>query len=359
VKSILVTGGAGFVGAHLALGFKAADDAPRVVAFDNLHRRGSELNLPRLRAGGVDFVHGDIRVPADLEAVGPVDLILECSAEPSVLAGYGESPEYAIQTNLLGTVNALEHARRHGAGMIFLSTSRVYPLAAIRTLNYAVEATRFTLAPEQTLPGVSGAGISEAFPLEGTRSLYGATKLCSELLLLEYLEMYGLRGVINRCGVLTGPGQMGKQDQGVVVLWLARHLWGGPLQYIGYGGTGKQVRDLLHVEDLLRLVRHQARHLEALSGETFNVGGGPSVSASLQELTALCQEITGRHVEIGAVPQEREADIPLYLSDNAKLTQHTGWRPEHGVQETLLDIYRWMETHQEALQPILGPPGAV
>ena len=354
MKRILVTGGAGFVGSCLAIGVRTHRPDTQVVALDNLKRRGSELNLERLKEGGVSFVHGDIRRPEDLEAAGSVDLVIECSAEPSVLAGYGESPQYLVHTNLTGTVNCLEVARRYGAGVIFLSTSRVYPMETIRGLRYREIGTRFELAAHQEVPGVSSEGFSEAFPLDGVRSLYGATKLCSELLLNEYREMYGLPAVINRCGVLTGPWQMGKVDQGVVVLWVARHLYGGALSYIGYGGHGKQVRDMLHVDDLLELVLYQFDHLEALSGQTFNVGGGRAVSASLQELTGLCREITGNTLEIGREAAERPADIPLYLSDHGRVTRATGWQPKRDVRRILEDVYRWLRENQEALRPILG-----
>lgn len=353
MKTILVTGGAGFVGSHLAMGARARYGA-RVVAFDNLKRRGSELSIGRLKAAGVDFVHGDIRNLDDLESVGPVDLILECSAEPSVLAGYGDSPRYVVHTNLTGTVNALEAARRHGAGMIFLSTSRVYPMESIAGLAYREAETRFELEETQAVPGVSPRGLSEEFPLEGVRSLYGATKLCSELLMREYLAMYGLKGVINRCGVLTGPWQMGKVDQGVVVLWVARHLYGGALKYIGYGGQGKQVRDMLHIADLERLIYHQIDHLDALSGQTFNVGGGAECSVSLLELTRLCQEVTGQSIPIQGEAETRVADIPWYLTDNARVRQATGWHPERDARTIIEDISAWIVAHKEALAAILS-----
>ena len=354
MATILVTGGAGFVGSHLALGLRRERAQDRVVALDNLRRRGSELNLSRLREGGVEFLHGDIRNPEDVDAAGPVDLIVECSAEPSVLAGYDASPRYVVDTNLNGTVNCLELARKHGAGIVFLSTSRVYPMAPLNAAAYVEEETRFSLCAEQTTPGLSERGISEAFPLEGVRSLYGTTKLCSELLLYEYLEMYNLRGVVNRCGVLTGPWQMGKVDQGVVALWAARHIYGGPLEYIGYGGRGKQVRDLLHVDDLLPLVLHQIDHLDALSGEVFNVGGGVDVSVSLCELTALCQEITGNTIDIGSESSNRPADIPIYITDHSRVTERTGWTPRHGVRATLEEICAWIQNNREILAPILS-----
>lgn len=355
MKTILVTGGAGFAGSHLAAAMKARYPDTRVVAFDNLRRRGSELAVARLAESGVTFHHGDIRIPADLEEVGPFDLLLECSAEPSVLAGYESGPAYVLDTNLTGTLHCLEAARRHGSGIIFLSTSRVYPMETIARLNYVETKTRLELAPEQSIPGASTAGISEDFPLHGTRSLYGATKLASELIINEYVAMYGMPGVINRCGVLTGPWQMGKADQGVVVLWAARHLYNGRLKYIGYGGHGKQVRDMLHIADLVDLVAHQVEHLDALSGQTFNVGGGRAVSASLLELTALCQEITGYSIPIEQEPETRSADIPLYLTDNRRVTEATGWTPSRSVRTILEDICTWIENNRDTLAPMLAP----
>jgi CDP-paratose 2-epimerase len=354
MKTILVTGGAGFVGSCLAMGLKARREGTRVIALDNLRRRGSELNLPRLKAAGVEFLHGDIRCTGDLEEVGAFDVLIECSAEPSVLAGYGGSPKYVLETNLTGTLNCLEAARRHGSDIVFLSTSRVYPMETIAGLRYRETDTRLELEADQAVPGASAEGISEDFPLAGVRSLYGATKLASELVLSEYLAMYGLRGVINRCGVLTGPWQMGKADQGVVVLWAARHAYGGALKYIGYGGQGKQVRDMLHVEDLLDLVCIQLARLDELNGRIFNVGGGRAVSTSLLELTALCQRYTGNTIPISSDPENRAADIPLYLTDNSRVTESTGWTPTRSADMILEEVCAWLREHQGALRPLLS-----
>ena len=352
-QTILITGGAGFVGSALALGLKDRYADARVVTLDNLKRRGSELNLSRLKGGGVEFVHGDVRNPADLDAVGGIDLLLECSAEPSVLAGYHSSPRYVIDTNLGGTINCLEHARTHKAGVIFLSSSRVYPIQTLNDVAYTEADTRFELAEAQTVPGISAQGISEACPLEGVRSMYGASKLCSELLLQEYSAMYGMPGIINRCGVLTGPWQMGKVDQGVVVLWAARHLYGGDLRYIGYGGAGKQVRDILHVCDLLDLVIHQIEHLDALSGGLYNVGGGRDISVSLAELTKLCEDSTGNALDIASDPETRDADIPLYITDNSRVREVTGWLPKRSPESIIEEIVDWLREHEALLRPIL------
>lgn len=350
-RAILVTGGAGFVGSALALRARATWPDASVTAFDNLRRRGSELNLARLRASRVQFVHGDIRTPTDLAPLGrDLDLLLECSAEPSVLAGYDGDPSYAIETNLTGTIHCLELARKGGAAVVFLSTSRVYPIAALNAIATAEGPSRFEIAAEQELPGITPAGLSEDFPLDGTRSIYGATKLASELLIAEYRAAFGLRAIVNRCGVVAGPWQMGKTDQGVFSLWMARHLRGGTLTYNGWGGTGKQVRDLLHVDDLADLVVTQIEGLEAFDGGRFNVGGGRACSLSLRETTELCERITGRHIAISPSPEIRTADVKLYVTDNARVTAATGWTPRRSAEHVLRDLHEWMVGHAAALE---------
>ncbi len=350
-RYVLVTGGAGFVGSALALRARISWPDARVVALDNLRRRGSELNLPRLRDAGVAFVHGDIRTPSDLAPLGTdLDLLLECSAEPSVLAGYDGDPSYVVDTNLGGTVHCLELARRAGAAVLFLSTSRVYPIAALNGIATVDADTRVEIAREQTLPGISEAGVSEDFPLQGARSIYGATKLASELLIDEYRHAFGLRAVVNRCGVIAGPWQMGKVDQGVFSLWMSRHLQGGALTYNGWGGSGKQVRDLLHVDDLADLVVTQVAQLDGLDGATFNVGGGRACSLSLLETTMLCREITGIERPVAPQPEARVADVKLYVTDNARVTRATGWSPRRSPRDVMQDLHDWMSAHADVLQ---------
>jgi CDP-paratose 2-epimerase len=326
----------------------------RLVAFDNLKRRGSELNLPRLRGAGVEFVHGDVRDPDDLFALEPVDALLECSAEPSALAGTDGRPGYVVNTNLVGAYNCLELVRRDGAQLVFLSTSRVYPVEPLKRLAYTESATRFELEDDQPSPGASAAGISESFPLEGARTLYGATKLAAEHLIAEYEAGYGVPAVINRCGVIAGPWQMGKVDQGVFTYWLAAHLFGTALSYIGYGGSGKQVRDLLHPGDLTDLIEDQLARPEHWSGATVNVGGGRDCSLSLLETTELCAELTGNRVELGVVAEERAGDVPIYLSDRSRLEQLTSWRPRRGAREILEDTLEWLRGNERAVRDALG-----
>jgi CDP-paratose 2-epimerase len=353
-KNILITGGAGFVGSNFAI--KLAHNYPNanIIALDNLKRRGSELNIPRLVEAGVGFVHGDIRNKEDLDLGKKIDLIIECSAEPSVMAGLDSSPEYLINTNLIGTINCLELARRDTSDFIFLSTSRVYPIEYINQLNFKEEEGRFTLEEKQAIVGASDKGIRENFPLDKPRSLYGATKLASELLLQEYINSYKIRGVINRCGVITGPWQMGKIDQGVIVLWMARHMFKKPLSYIGYGGTGKQVRDFIHVDDIFDLINIQIQDLNKFNGEIYNVGGGVENSISLLELTKYCEQITGKKIEISSVKEDRPNDVRTYISDYSKIKEATGWRPKKGIEETLREIKNWIEENKDNLSNILA-----
>ena len=352
--NILITGGAGFVGSNLAMALKEKYSQAHIFALDNLKRRGAELNLPRLQSAGVHFVHGDIRNKEDFEELKKIDLIFECSAEPSVLAGITSSPAYLINTNLVGTINCLEFARQQKADFILLSTSRVYPIEPINNLNYLEEEKRFNLAQTQNVPGASSEGIAEHFPLAGARSLYGTTKLCSELLLQEYIYHYGLKGIINRCGVITGPWQMGKVDQGVFVLWVARHIFGGQLSYIGYGGTGKQVRDFIHVDDVFDILDRQINAMEKFNGGTFNIGGGRENSLSLRELTELCQKVTGNRIELDSVKENRPADLKLFITDCRKINHLTGWKPKKNAEQTVSEIAAWITENKQPLKAILS-----
>lgn len=352
---VLVTGGAGFVGSSLAVWLRRQHPTWEVVAFDNLKRRGSELTLPRLGKAGVRFVHGDVRVAEDFESVGAIDLLLECSAEPSVLAGLSGSPAYVLQTNLGGTIQCLEHARRCRAAMLFLSTSRVYPIRQLADIPLREMETRFEIdAAAPGRPGLSVSGVAEEFSLDGARSIYGATKLASELLIQEYAEAYGLPSIIDRCGVLAGPWQMGKVDQGVVTHWVVSHVLGRPLRYIGYGGTGKQVRDVLHVDDLARLVDKQIEGIAVARATVYNVGGGVDCSVSLRELSALCIKATGSEVPLEGVPDTRTADVPFYATDARKVRERFAWRPEFTPQQIVDDVAKWVNAHRDALVAALG-----
>jgi len=353
MQRLLITGGAGFVGSNLAVSLASRHPEWEIVALDNLYRRGSELNLTRLGEAGVEFVRGDVREPADLERFGSLDAIVECSAEPSVMSGTDGDTGYLVHTNLTGAYNCLELARRSGAFLVFLSTSRVYPVAPQLQLSLEEAPSRFELAAEQPVAGASAAGISEDFPLSGARTLYGTTKLAAELLIEEYRAAFGLGAVVDRCGVIAGPWQMGKVDQGVFTHWMLSHHFGLPLRYIGFGGEGKQVRDLLHVEDLVDLVERQLLDPGRWDGKTFNVGGGRPCSLSLRETTEICRELTGNEVPIEPRAETRAGDVPVYLSDCARLFEHDQWRPRRDARQVLADIDSWIVADEERIAAAL------
>jgi CDP-paratose 2-epimerase len=356
---VLITGGAGFVGSNLAVSLASRHPDAEVIAFDNLYRRGSELNLDRLAASGVEFVRGDVRNPEDLNRFSSLSAIVECSAEPSVMSGTEGDTSYLVHTNLTGAYNCLELARHNGAFMVFVSTSRVYPVAPQCTLILEEEPTRFALSVEQPVPGASGAGISEEFSLLGARTLYGTTKLCAEMLIEEYRASLGLRAVVDRCGVIAGPWQMGKVDQGVFTHWMLAHHFDQPLRYIGFGGSGKQVRDLLHIDDLVELIERQLLSPEAWDGVIVNVGGGREGSLSLLETTQLCRELSGNEVTIEPVPQTRPGDVPVYISDCTRLFGLTDWRPRRNPEKILTDIERWISDDEARIGSALEIQTAV
>jgi CDP-paratose 2-epimerase len=352
---ILITGGAGFVGGSLARFFRRDATKNSVVVFDNLHRRGSEWNLDALRSEGVEFVHGDIRNPADLEALeGTFDVLIEASAEASVHAGIGGSPRYLLDTNLGGALNCLEFARKRCGGFVFLSSSRVYSIKPLAQLPVVQLSKRLELRVDDcNVPGVSHDGVAESFPCNTHRSYYGASKLAAELLCHEYASHAGLPVVINRCGVIAGPCQFGKTDQGVFALWVARHYFGRALKYTGFGGKGLQVRDLLHPDDLCDLVKRQLQSWQLVSGLTFNVGGGRSGSVSLLEYTGLCQECTGREVNIAEELATSAVDIPWYVTDHGKVTTLLNWMPLRSPKRIVNDITQWIRANEGSLARIL------
>ena len=351
-KNILIAGGAGFVGANLAVFLKKRLKGSRIICFDNLIRKGSRLNVERLKDCGIRFIKGDIRDRKRFFALKNVDCIIDCSAEPSVLAAYRD-PGYTIDTNLAGTVNCLDLARREKADFIFLSTSRVYPIAPLEAIPFKEYKTRFDWQKNNRREGCSFEGINHTFPLNGVRSLYGASKLAAEHIALEYFDMFSIRGVINRFGIIAGPWQMGKTDQGIISFWIAGHMYQKKLSYIGFGGEGKQVRDALHIDDACELILYQLNHLKNLDGRVFNAGGGRRNSFSLCELTTLLADMTKTRMKIGSVKKNRNSDVRIYITDNSFVTKKTGWFPKKNLEAIVSDTQHWIASHREELAGIL------
>lgn len=350
---ILITGGAGFVGSNIALYLKDTYPQYDIIAFDNLKRRGSELNLIDFKHKGIEFIHGDIRNAEDLDAISGFDIMIEASAEPSVMAGLNSNPYPVINNNLYGSIHCFNSCVKHKAALIFLSTSRVYPIDTIEQANFEELETRFAFSEHQETLGISPFGIAETMNLSGARSFYGSTKLASELFIEEYAAFYGLKAAITRFGVIAGPKQMGKTDQGVVTLWMAKHFWNQSLKYIGYGGEGKQVRDILHIEDALRLVDMQIHQMEKFEGKIYNAGGGLAQSASLLEMTQLCEAITGNKIDIESDPVNRPADLRMFIADSRKIEEEIGWKPTKTVQNVFEDVFEWIKDNEQQLINIL------
>lgn len=357
MQHVLITGGCGFVGSHLAADLVTR--GYRVTVLDNLSRRGSEILLKkRILPHGIRFVRGDVRNPEDLAGLpGAFSLMIECSAEPSVLAGTkGEDVRRLLNINLQGAIHCFEWARERKVPVIFLSTSRIYPYDRLNACHYRETPTRFEL--RKGCAGVTPRGVAVEMPLQGTRSLYGASKLCGELILREYAAQFDLPAIINRCGVIAGPWQLGKIDQGIFTYWLSRHYFNKPLKYIGFGGTGKQVRDLLHVQDLAALIAKQVRCLlkdkPVCRGEVFNVGGSSRVNLSLRETTAICAELTGNSMKIGSVKENRPADVIWYRTDNGRTERFFQWKPRRSARNILEDTFHWLKDNEEDFKKLFA-----
>ncbi len=351
---ILIAGGCGFVGSSLAVFLAEKYPHYKVLVFDNLIRRGSELNIPRLQKHGIALIKGDVRNRALVEALPKTDIIIDAAAEPSVLSGIDGDPTYVLETNFGGTINLMRLAKMHRTAILFLSTSRVYPFKSLNEIPYRESESRFEYAGSDESKGYSDQGISEEFEIVGPKSFYGASKFASENLLHEYQEFFQLRSIVNRFGVIAGPHQMGKVDQGIVMHWLSAHHWQKPLKYLGFGGQGKQVRDILHIDDACRLMDYQLHHLPEFTGKIWNVGGGKNNTVSLRELTKLCESVTGHSIPIGSDRITRPADVRIYYSDNHKVMEVSQWHPQKSVEICVHDTYAWLLKNQESLSKIYG-----
>ncbi len=344
--TLLITGICGFVGSVLALELRRRLETVEVIGLDNLSRPGSEQNRHLLQRQGIRFWHADIRNPSDLESLPKADWVIDAAANPSVLAGISgpASSRQLMEHNLLGTLHLLEYCKRHGSGIVMVSTSRVYSLERLCALP--MQASDEAFYPTATAePGVTATGVTEGFSTQPPLSLYGAAKLASELLILEYGLAFGLPVHINRCGVLAGAGQFGKPDQGIFSFWIHSYRGRRPLKYVGFGGGGCQVRDCLHPRDLAALIALQIRHPEK-SGKILNVSGGQPNSMSLAQLSRWCARRFGAH-PIGAEPAGRRFDVPWLVLDSSRAAAEWDWRPTARLESILEEIARHAEQHPE------------
>jgi CDP-paratose 2-epimerase len=324
---ILITGACGFVGSHLAFHLRRTLPDAEVAALDNLSRPGSHITLPRLRAAGIRVRHADVRCASDFESLGQHDWVIDAAANPSVAAGVDGrmSSRQVIEHNLLGTVNILEFCKKHHAGLVLLSTNRVYSVAALETIPLAEQDEAFAPAEGDWPPGASPAGIRESFSTVAPVSLYGATKLASETLALEYHDAFDFPVIVDRCGVIAGPGQFGTPEQGIFSFWIGSWASRRPLRYLGFGGSGHQVRDALHPDDLAALIETQVRAGASASG-IWNVGGGRHNSMSLAQLSRWCADRFGPH-EVAGDTKGRKWDVRWLVMNGESVSAAYGWRP--------------------------------
>lgn len=349
---ILITGICGFVGSSLAQGLMERHAGISIHGIDNLMRPGSELNRARLGELGIRVVHGDIRMPSDLESLPPVDWVIDAAANPSVLAGTqaGFSSRQLIEHNLASVVNVLEYCKAHRAGLLLMSTSRVYSIPALTSLPLKTEGDAFCLHETAGLPlGLSSRGIGVDFSTRAPISLYGSTKLAAEALALEYGQAFGFPIWINRCGVLAGAGQFGTPDQGVFSYWIHAHARRRTLRYIGFDGTGKQTRDIFHPRDLTVLADAQINCSRSGGQRIYCAGGGRSNAISLAQLTAWCDKRFGPHAP-AADFNPRPYDIPWVIMDSADAKRDFGWSVESPLENILEEIGQHADSHPEWLE---------
>ncbi|HET7538126.1 MAG TPA: NAD-dependent epimerase/dehydratase family protein [Candidatus Didemnitutus sp.] len=344
---ILISGICGFVGNSLAKALLASG-RHQLAGFDNFIRPGSEANRAELKAQGVKLFHADLRAASDIDALPDADWVIDAAANPSVLAGVDgrTSSRQLVEHNLGGTINLLEYCKARKAGFILLSTSRVYSIEPLAQLPVAAQRDAFVPDTSKPLPsGLTAGGLSESFATGAPISLYGATKLASEALALEYGETFGFPVFVNRCGVLAGAGQFGRADQGIFAYWINSWRQKRPLRYLGFGGYGHQVRDCLHPRDLPPLLEKQmAAARLAATDRVINVSGGAGSAMSLKQLSDWCAARFGAHA-VAADGAPRAFDIPWIVLDSAKASRLWNWSPATSRDSILEEIARHAEKH--------------
>jgi len=342
---ILLTGACGFVGSTLVRAWQESGTTHEFTGVDSLIRPGSETNREDLVRRGVKLIHADLRSQTDTATLPRADWVIEAAANPSVLAGVDgkTNSRQLMEHNFWTTVNMLEYCRQTGAGFILLSTSRVYSLAALSGLSMSTVNQAFVPDLAKSCPvGLSAAGVAEEFSTDAPASLYGASKLISERIALEYGQAFGFPVWIDRCGVLAGAGQFGHAEQGIVSYWIAAWASRRPLTYIGFGGNGHQVRDVLHPRDLIPVLDRQMQSPSASPRRIFNLSGGVRQAVSLRALSDWCAERFGpREVTSDANP--RPFDVPWLVLDSARAEQALGFRPTVSLPRILQEIADFVE----------------
>ncbi|HXH21485.1 MAG TPA: SDR family NAD(P)-dependent oxidoreductase [Dehalococcoidia bacterium] len=336
-RRVLITGGAGFIGANLA--DRLIADGAAVTIFDNLSRRGAAQNLAWLKDSHPEdfrFVQGDI---CDAGAIGRamqgMQAVYHLAAQTAVTTSVTD-PRSDFEINAAGTFNVLEAARHEGDNPIFIyaSTNKVY--GGMEHLEVVEEATRYTY---KDLPR----GASENEPLD-FHSPYGCSKGAADQYVRDYHRIYGLRTVVFRQSCIYGPRQMGVEDQGWVAWFVIAAVLGKRLTIYG---DGKQVRDLLYIDDLVEAYRLAGEHIEQTAGRIYNIGGGAANTMSVwTEFRPLLERALGRRVPEPAFADWRPGDQKVFFCDTSRAERDFGWRPKVGVEEGVHRLAEWVQANQ-------------
>lgn len=330
IMNVLITGGCGFVGTNIALYLNKK--GYKISSLDNLSRKGSKYNLKLLNDVKIINYRYNILDLNKILKLKKFDLIIDCCAEAAVEVSK-KKIDSVIETNLIGTINVLKKAKKDASKVIFLSSSRVYPIQDLNNLIKQKVIKKDILIKKM---------FNENSNTNGAKTIYGVTKLASEMFIEEFSYAFGIKYIINRCGVISGPLQFGKQDQGFISLWIWRHIIKKKLNYIGYGGYGNQVRDVLHIQDLCDLIYLQIKKINNKNNTIFTVGGSKKSYTSLKNLTNLCQIITKNKLKISRVSKTSIYDIPYFITNNKKVSRVYNWSPKKNIIEVVTDTYNWL-----------------
>jgi CDP-paratose 2-epimerase len=334
MRPVVIIGGSGFVGTNLASRLLSAGQP--VLLLDNLSRRGVERNLQWLRdtyGQLVDVEVGDVRDAAVVRRVArQASQVFHFAAQVAVTSSLTD-PIYDFEINARGTLNLLEAIRclDEPPPLLFTSTNKVY--GGLDDVPLCVQGNRY----EPADPGLRARGIGESRSLD-FHSPYGCSKGAADQYVIDYARTFDLPAVVFRMSCIYGPHQFGNEDQGWVAHFLIRALEGQPITLYG---DGKQVRDILFVEDLVDAILRAQDRMSELSGQAFNMGGGPANTTSLIELLALIEELHGEPPRV-RFDAWRPGDQRYYVSDTSRFEAATGWKPRVGVREGVARLYRWL-----------------
>ncbi len=337
-KKILITGGCGFIGSNLCIYLKKRNFS--VYSLDNLSRRGSKYNLSLLNKLDIKNYKIDISNYNKIKLLPKFDIIVDCCAEAAIEISR-KDVDRVINTNLIGTLNILKKVKKDNSKLIFCSSSRVN---SIKTINKFFKNFKFHNKIKKNQM------FNENFSVKSPKSIYGLTKHASEMFIEEFSFAFGVKYIINRLGVVSGPLQFGKVDQGFISLWIWRHIVKKKLKYIGYGGDGNQVRDILHVFDLCEIIEIQIKKFNTIYNRLFTIGGSKNNSLSLKELTKECERITQNKLEFDKIKNTSIYDIPYFVTDNKLVKKTYKWKPKRNLLDIIQDTYNWLMSQKKTIK---------